>query len=43
MNNEVSPKTKRFDLEERLINYSVLITGIVESAQNNMQKTIQNS
>jgi four helix bundle protein len=31
MNNETASKTKRFDLEERLIDYSVLITGIVES------------
>jgi len=30
-NDEVSPKNKRFDLEERLINYSVLITEIVET------------
>jgi four helix bundle protein len=30
-NDEVSPKIKRFDLEERLINYSVLITEIVET------------
>jgi four helix bundle protein len=34
MNNEESPRTKRFDLEERLIDYSVLITGIVESIPN---------
>ena len=34
MNNEESPKTKKFDLEERLIDYSVLITGIVETMPN---------
>ncbi len=34
MNNEETPKTKRFNLEERLIDYSVLITGIVESIPN---------
>ena len=34
MNNEETSKTKRFDLEERLINYSVLITGIVETIPN---------
>jgi four helix bundle protein len=28
---EESPKVKKFDLEERLINYSVLITEIVEA------------
>jgi four helix bundle protein len=28
---EEPPRTKRFDLEERLINYSVLVTEIVES------------
>lgn len=31
---EESPRTKRFDLEERLINYSVLVTEIVESIPN---------
>ena len=31
MSNEVSAKTKRFNLEERLIDYSVLITEIVET------------
>ena len=34
MNNEKTPKTKRFDLEERLIDYSVLITGIGETMPN---------
>jgi four helix bundle protein len=34
MNFNESPKIKRFDLEERLINYSVLITGIVEAIPN---------
>jgi len=34
MNNEVTVKTKRFDLEEGLINYSVLITEIVETMPN---------
>jgi four helix bundle protein len=31
---EESQKTKRFDLEERLINYSVLVAEIVESMPN---------
>jgi len=31
MNNKVLPKIKKFDLEERLIDYSVLIIRIVES------------
>ncbi len=31
---EESPKTKKFDLEERLINYSVLVTEIVEAIPN---------
>jgi len=31
---EESPKTKKFDLEERLINYSVLVTEIVEAMPN---------
>jgi len=34
MNNEETPKAKRFDLEERLIDYSVLIAGIVETIPN---------
>jgi four helix bundle protein len=34
MNNEASVKTKRFDLEERLIYYSVLISEIVETIPN---------
>jgi len=34
INNEASPKIKRFDLEERLIIYSVLITEIVETISN---------
>ena len=34
MNNEVSTKTRRFDLEERLIDYSVLIAEIVETMPN---------
>jgi four helix bundle protein len=34
MNIEETSKTKRFDLEERLINYSVLITEIVETMPN---------
>jgi len=34
MNFEESPRTKKFDLEERLIDYSVLITGIVETMPN---------
>jgi four helix bundle protein len=34
MNKEESPKIKRFDLEERLIDYSVLITEIVETIPN---------
>jgi four helix bundle protein len=31
---EESPKTRKFDLEERLIDYSVLITEIVEAMPN---------
>ncbi|HJZ38726.1 MAG TPA: four helix bundle protein [Bacteroidales bacterium] len=34
INNEESVKTRRFNLEERLINYSVLITEIVETMPN---------
>jgi hypothetical protein len=31
MNNEVTEKKKRFNLEDRLIDFSVLITEIVET------------
>jgi four helix bundle protein len=34
MNNEESTKVIRFDLEERLINYSILVTEIVETILN---------
>jgi four helix bundle protein len=34
MNIDVSPKARKYDLEERLIDYSVLVTEIVESMPN---------